>query len=124
MVTASVVQTAIFLMTAVKMFTVFQVIRSYGCCVCHTSMKSHFADPRKCEDVGITECCSDLSGFGSCEVHYPDYSVRCCCSCNVSCHQRYDCCLDAVAICCLRKFSRYTVTVFGRCNSNRKFKCN
>ena len=112
MVTASVVQTAIFLVTAVKMFTVFQVIQYHMAVVCviqYISMKSHFTDPRTCEDVGITECCSesDLSGFGSCDVHYQvsqNESVRC--SCSVSCHQRNDCCPDAVAIGCLRKSSR------------------
>ena len=74
-----------------------------------------------CQDVGLTTCCTDPSGSspGMCEVYHPgignNYLPRC--SCDVNCHQRNDCCADAVSIGCERKFvlhrfhSQFTIII-------------
>ena len=56
-------------------------------------------------DVGITTCCNDPVN-GHCDVfHRSLHNNRYHCSCNATCHDRNDCCSDAVAIGCVRKFS-------------------
>ena len=112
MVTAGAMQAAIILVTAVKMFFVLQVIQSLQLLtiisVCmYIYIQSHAnAEPRTCEDIGITECCTDTKGVGVCDVFFGDsQNLNSGCSCNMSCHERNDCCTDAEAIGCIREFS-------------------
>ena len=105
---ATVVQTAISWVIVVKISTVLQVMCSCTVikpliCVFITII----AEPRICEDVGITKCCNDASGAGLCDVHYQD-SGNNHCSCNVSCHRRGDCCPDAQRF-CVRKLTPVTL---------------
>ena len=69
-----------------------------------TELSWILAGPRTCADIGITQCCNDISGNGLCNVHdiHTDYR----CSCDVSCHARNDCCPDAL-IFCIRKWMLY-----------------
>ena len=47
-------------------------------------------DPRTCADIGIYSCCTNTAS-GSCEVRTGQHY----CTCDISCHQRGDCCSDA-----------------------------
>ena len=61
-----------------------------------------YSEPRTCADVGITRCCDNMNGVGSCDVYSRD-AQNTHCSCNISCHLRNDCCSDALSIGCIRK---------------------
>ena len=58
-------------------------------------------DPRKCRDIGITMCCNDVRHREICNVHNQSGH----CSCNLTCHQRKDCCPDVEDIGCIRMFT-------------------
>ena len=106
MVIVSAIQTAIFLMTAVRMSTVLLVIQKHKeSIMLYIELPSSFlqnTEPRTCADVGITSCCSDTSGAGLCDVHFQDTQSHC--SCNMTCHLRNDCCSDAVEFCVRKLF--------------------
>jgi hypothetical protein len=99
METASVVQTAISGMTAVKIITALLVYHcNYSVVKCMKWYLQLCTDPRTCADVGITQCCVDRNGTGHCDVHFRD-SDNTRCSCNASCHERNNCCPDALMFC-------------------------
>ena len=119
MVTVTVVQTAMPWATVVWMLTALHVTIIIFTVPLNFDYEALFlliflivyTEPRTCADVGITTCCNDPVN-GRCDVfHRSLHNNRYRCSCNATCHDRNDCCSDAVAIGCVRKFSMLRDTI-------------
>ena len=99
MVTVSVEQTVISMGTVALMSTVLHVNENALFFIFIMIIIMSFnTDPRTCQDIGITSCCTDNTGTGLCDVHFRDPQNNRC-SCNVTCHLRNDCCTDAASFC-------------------------
>ena len=110
-VTANVMQAVIILETAVMMFTVQEV----NICSEYHQLYLYYINifiisliaPTNCQDIGIHKCCSTTRNVhGICNVFGTNP-----CSCDVSCHERNDCCSDAETIGCLRKLSHACISI-------------